>query len=321
MTTRRPDPETVAAIQAHWDARHTGELTEDQIALEQKGNLAGATKVTFTPETRQSPAWFTCLECPKGVGRYRVDVRADPVYPPKRHVEAIRRHFREVHGVELLAEECIYRDSSSPARAIYGPSTPLRGAHMICLECPEASKHIILEDPPYGDARSFSELTMQEPGLARRLARLSLVDRAGQLEAHHRGINAEASQPAIDRALNKARRGPPRRKLTETQQGIQRLLLSEVRAGTGVTSAITELAAMARADRVAYAGHVASAIPSMERFLWNPPERVAELLIQFCGRPATTDRAIWAIWERIPEAERRSAQEGDTGASERTTLQ
>jgi hypothetical protein len=96
--------------------------------------------------------------------------------------------------------------------------------------------------------------------------------------------------------------------LTETQQGIQALLLKEVRSGERVASVISELALMARDDRVAYAEYIAREIPAMRPYLGHPPRQLSDLLTDFCGKPATTARALWSIWERIPTQVRRDAQ-------------
>ena len=140
---------------------------------------------------------------------------------------------------------------------------------MICELCPKVRNRIPIEDPPCGDARSFAELRMFYPEVARRIARLTPILRAGQGEAHHRGITAEATQPAIERALKEARTGPPACKLTQTQMGIQALLLREVGSGEQVTNVIEELDLMARDHRAAYAEYIARHMPAMEPFLWN----------------------------------------------------
>jgi len=103
--------------------------------------------------------------------------------------------------------------------------------------------------------------------------------------------------------------------------GIQAVILREVRSGEPVTSVLAELDLMARDHPAAYAEYIARQIPSMQSYLWNPPERIAELLTEFCGRPATTQRALWSIWERIPDQVRRDAQAQQLDDSEPKTLQ
>ena len=205
--------------------------------------------------------------------------------------------------------------------ATYLPTTPLVGAHLICERCPQGMNRIYIEDPPYGDARSFGRLAMFNPELAGRLARLTPAERATQWEAFQRGIAAEAAQPAIERAVRRARKGPPARALTPTQLGIQALILREVRSGEPVTSVIAELAEMARDHRAGYAECIARQIPEMQPYLENPPERIAELLTEVCGTPATSARALWSIWERIPEELRRDAQEHQREDAGPKTLQ
>ncbi len=322
MATRSPDPESLAAIRAHWATWHLSWIAEEEIAHARRGRIAKLTKVTLTPETRASPAWFTCLACPEGARRYRTDVGADPTNPPARHIAAIGRHFRTAHGVRRLARERIYGGSNLPALATYGPSTPLKGAHVICALCPEGNNHVLIEDPPYGDARSFSQLKILYPHLTLELSGLDPSARAKRLEAHHRAVVIPAAiQPAIERALKKAQRGPPRRRSTETRMGIQSLLLKEVRSGETITSVIAELEVMARDNPAAYAAYIAREIPVMQRYLGHPPERIAEQLTQFCGKPATTARALWSIWHRIPDQMRKDAQQGHPEQAEPNTLQ
>lgn len=309
MVSRRPDLETLAAIRDHWAARHGGEITGDQIALERKGRLAESTKVTFIPETRQSPAWFICQKCPDALRRHRVDVGVDPVRPPKRHVTAIRRHFREAHGVRSLPAARIYHDPEIPALAIYGPSTPVAGAHVACLMCPDGNNRIIIEDPPYGDARSFAQLRMYEPELARKFARLTPVQRAAQLEAHHRGITAEATQPAVDRALRKLRTSESARELPEAEFGLRVLLVDRVANGTLITRAINDLVDLMETDPVGYACAVAGAIPGLAAHRTLPADDLAALAQDLYGPLERNRRTLWRIWARIPEVERDAAIE------------
>jgi len=198
MATRRPDPQTLAAIRAHWATWHLSSIAENEISHVRPGRIARATKATVTPETRASPAWFTCLACPEGARRYRTDVDVDPTNPPARHVAAIGRHFRIAHRVRRLARERIYGGSNLPALATYGSSTPLEGAHVICALCPEGNNRVYIEDPPYGDARSFGQLTLHYPHLTDELVGLDPVSRAKRLEAHHRAVVIPvATRPAI----------------------------------------------------------------------------------------------------------------------------
>lgn len=322
MATQRHDLETLAAIRDHWAARHGQEISDDAIAIARRGHPSKPTKVLVTPETRASPAWFSCLACPEDARRYRVDVGISPIAPPPRHIAAIRRHFRLVHGVRRLHEGRIYGGSHLPALALYGPSTPLSGAHVVCALCPEGNNRVDIEDPPYGDARSFVYLTMHYPDLTRELTGLDPLARANRLESHHRGIVVPAAtQAVVERALRRARSGPRTRRLTETQTGIQAVLLKEVRSGEPITSVISELALMARDNRAAYAEYIAREIPAMRPYLGHPPQRLAELLTEFCGKPATTARALWSIWERIPARMRRDAQQGYVDQAEPNALQ
>ncbi len=298
MAPRRPDSETIAAIRAHWHARHQGELTEDQVALERKGRLPAATKVTVTPETARSPAWFTCGDCPEGARRYRVDVGADPGSPPLRHITAIRRHFREVHDVRQLPDAYIDRDASLPALVVYGPSTPLRGAHALCLLCPDGHNRILIEDPPYGDARSFRWLTMMHPELVRHVEGLDPVARAERFEAHHRGIIPQVSKPALKGAPNAARRGPPPSGPTELELGLSALIRAKAEAGMGITRAITELVALMERDPVDYACQLARVLPGMSAHRRLPKDRLAALTRVVYGRLERTERGLWAIWRR-----------------------
>ena len=310
MATGQPDPETLRTIRDHWTARHGREIPDDAIAIARRGRRAKATQVLVIPETRVSPAWFTCLGCPEGAQRYRVDVGASPTAPPPRHLAAIRRHFRVAHGVRRLHEGRIYGGSNLPALAVYGPSTPLAGAHVICGLCPEGNNRVYIEDPPYGDARSFAQLTMHDPDLARELRGLDPSARADRLEAHHRGIVIPtATHTSIERTLRRARAvRPMRRGLTETQLGIRVFLLNEVRSGEPIAGVIAELELMARDNRVAYAEYIAREIPAMQPYLGHPPEQLAKVLSELCGKPATSARALWSIWNRIPAEMRAEAQ-------------
>jgi len=229
------------------------------------------TRVTYVPETPESPAWIICHDCPEGARRYRVDLFAGPTRPPARHVRAIGRHMAAAHGMTAFSARRIYRQRSSRALVTYLPTRSLVGAQMTCSLCPEGMRRHPLDEPPYGDARSFAYLGVFYPDFARQIARLAPAERAIQWEAHQRGLLSAATQPAIERAVQKARTGTPARALTETRQGIQRLLSAEVRAGAPITNVIDELAVMARSDPVAYAVRIAHHILSMRDELAQPP--------------------------------------------------
>ena len=307
MARVRPDPEVMAAIRIHVGRRHGRGIGEEEIARERRGRLAGATLLTFVSETERSPAWFTCLLCPEGARRYRVDLFTDPARPPARHVEAIRRHFAEHHEIPRLSGRRIYRQPSSAPRALatYGRSTPLRGAHVVCHCCPLGMNRIFLEDPPYGDARSFPELLMRSPALGLEIAGLEPRARAERLEAHHRGIVVPSvREQAITRALRLARADPPSREPTELEDGLQTLLRSQVAEGTPITRAIQDLATLMEEDPLGYACQLARAIPGLEAHLTLPPERLAGLVSDLYGRLERTERTLWAIWGRTPNDSR-----------------
>ena len=98
------------------------------------------------------------------------------------------------------------------------------------------------------------------------------------------------------------------RGLTETQLGIRAFLLNEVRSGEPIAGVIAELELMARDNRVAYAEYIAREIPAMQPYLGHPPEQLAKVLSELCGKPATSARALWSIWNRIPAEMRAEAQ-------------
>ncbi len=299
MATRRPDHETLAAIRAHWDSCHHRTIADYEIAVERKGRLADTTRVTVTPETASSPAWFTCRACPKGARRYRVDVEVDPVSPPPRHIAAIRRHFRESHGVRRLPENRIYRDPSTPTLAIYERSTPLTGAHVICLLCRPGNNRILIEDPPYGDARSFGWLTTMYPGLVREVAGLAPLARANRLEAHHRQIILpRLTEKAVALAVQAARQGPPVLAPSQVTAGIEVLLATKVASGTPITHVITELSALMETNPVGYAWELAGVIPGLEAHRTLPPEDLATLTRELYGRLERRERTLWTIWRR-----------------------
>ena len=106
------DPEVLAAIRVHVGARHGRAVGVGEVSVERRGRVAQATVVTFVPESEASPAWFICRLCPEGARRYRVDLFAQRARPPRRHVEAIRRHFAEAHGIGRLSRWRIYSQPS-----------------------------------------------------------------------------------------------------------------------------------------------------------------------------------------------------------------
>ena len=309
---REPDIETIAVIRAHWYARHQAQLTDEEIILARKGRVAEATKVILTPETLQSPAWFTCLACPEGARRYRTDVGADPLRPPPRHVAAIQRHFREAHEVEDLPAGRIYHDPSVPALAVYVPSTPLRGAHVICARCPEGNNHVLIEDPPYGDACSFGRLLTLTAGLIDQVGGLDPVARSERLEAHHRGIIPQVGHSGIQRALKAARRGPPVHEPTALERGLLALTGAKAATGMGITRAIGELVALMETDTVAYACQLAGVIPGMAAHRSLLPQELAKLTRVRYGPLERTERTLWAIWDRRPGDPPSAATEPDS---------
>lgn len=314
------DDETIAAIRRHFLAVHAAEIAEEQIALKRSGPAVDGILVRVTPETAQSPAWFECLACGAGRRSYRTDVGADPLRPLRRHVAAIARHFAEVHGITEFSARQIYHGTDEPVLCSYEAASPTQSAQVNCSLCPEGMRRHPLGEPPYGDARSFADLGLFYPDFARQIARLDPVAQAIQWEAHQRGLLGAASQPAITRAVEKARRGPRVRRLTQTQMGIQALLLDEVRAGEPITSVIAALADLARRDPDAYAVWIARQVPVMERYLSNPPEQVAERLGAWYGKPARTERALWSIWSGIPEPVRLEAERTGTARPPHTPL-
>jgi hypothetical protein len=310
MSVQQPDTETLAAIRAHWARHHTGELADEAISIAHRGRPRKEVIVLVTGETRSSPAWFRCLACPEGTQRYRTDVGASPTDPPARHVRAIQRHFRMRHGYGRFPRARIYGCSNLPALATYGPTTPMAGAHVLCALCPQGSNPIDIEDPPYGDARSFAQLLRLSPHLRRELTGLDRTARADRLEAHHRSIvTPQATQPAVDGTVRRARHGTRTPRTNHTHVGIQGLLLAEVRNGENITSLIAELELLAKEHPSAYAGYIAHHVPEMSRLLHNSPEWIADHLITFCGKPARSARQLWSIWLRIPESTRAAAEQ------------
>jgi hypothetical protein len=310
MAAKQPDTETLAAIRAHWARHHSGELTDEAICIARRGRPRKEVIVLVTAETRASSAWFRCLACPEGFQRYRCDVGASPTDPPARHVRAIQRHFRILHGYARFPKERIHGCSNLPALATYGPTTPMAGAHLLCALCPQGSNRIDIEDPPYGDARSFAQLVGLYPHLRRELTGLDPPARADRLEAHHRSVvTSRATQTAVDRAARRARHGRKPTRTNQTQVGIQALLIAEVRDGANIASLIAELELLAREHPVAYARYIAHHVPEMSRVLHNSPEWIADYLITFCGKPARSARQLWATWQCIPESTRAAAEQ------------
>jgi len=314
------DDETLAAIRRHWSAVHATEIAHDQIASKRPGPAATGILVRVTPETAESPAWFECLACRAGRRSYRVDVGADPLCPLGRHVAAIARHFAEAHGITEFGAAQIYHGTDEPVLCSYEAASSTQSAQVTCSLCPEGMRRHPLDEPPYGDARSFAYLGVFYPDFARQIARLAPAEQAIQWEAHQRGVLAAASQPAVTKAVKKARRGPRVRRLTQTQMGIQALLLDEVRAGEPITSVVAALSDLARRDPDAYAVWIARQVPVMERHLSNPPEQVAASLGEWYGKPARTERALWSIWTSIPEPVRLEAERTGTARPPHTPL-
>ena len=253
------------------------------------------------PETDESPAWFDCLECPDGGRSYRTDVGADPLNPPLRHLAMIARHLDAEHGITDPTGR-IYRGTANDHVVCgYVSATPTRPAWFDCDLCAPGRTRHFLDEPPYGDARATWHLRLQYPELAREIARLSPAEQAVQWEARHRGIQARATQPMIEQAVQDARPRPPRPELTPTQRAIGALLESRVASGVPVTTAIRDLAALADTEPVAYAVMVAEQIPELAGALDQAPDVVADDLVAFYGPPARTQRAMWDIWKRLRE--------------------
>jgi len=314
MAAQQPDTETLTAIRTHWARHHAGELTDEAICIARRGRPRKEVIVLVTAETRASPAWFRCLACPEGTQRYRSDVGASSTDPPARHVGAIQRHFRILHGYARFPKERIHGCSNLPALATYGPTTPMAGAHVLCALCPQGSNTICIEDPPYGDARSFAQLLRLYPHLRRELTRLDPIARADLLEAYHRAlVIPQATQSAVERAARRVRHRPTPPRANHTEAGIQGLLLTEVRNGENITSLIAALELLAKEHPSAYAGYIAHHVPEMSRLLHNSPEWIADYLITFCGQPARSARQLWAIWQRIPESTRAAAEHEGAG--------
>jgi hypothetical protein len=297
MAIQRPDPDSLAAARAHWTAWHHSPIVEGEIAIDGNGRASDVRKVTLTPETTTSSAWFTCHECPAPAQRFRVDAGADPICPPSRHLAAIRRHLREAHGLRRLPRRRIHDGVDAPGMAIYVPSTALHGAHLICGMCRTGSNDVTIEEPPYGDARSFSLLVMLYPGLACEIASLDVHARATRLEAYHRAmVIPSATQRAIDRVLRTAGDGSSVPAQRDVDEAIRTLLATSVAMGTPITRTVPALVKLMDADPIVYACAVAAAIPELEVFRTRPPASVAALTRERYGCLERTERAVWTIW-------------------------
>lgn len=302
------DADATTAIRRHWQTAHGAEIPDDAIAIMRPGPAARGVQVRVTLETPDSPSWFRCLACRPGRRDYRADVGADPLDPPARHRRAIARHFAEYHGIGEFDQRQIYHGTDDPVLCSYEAATPSLPAHLNCSLCPETAKRHQLDEAPYGDARSYSYLGFLYPDQAQRIGRLDPEKQAVHWEAHFRGVELEATHAATVRAVRDAKKPSRAPRLTPTQLALQAIMLDEVRRGENITDVIAELADLGRRDQVAYADYVARHLPSMEPYLWNPPEGVAELLVALYGRPARTARQLWNIWEAIPEALRADAK-------------
>jgi len=303
MATRRPDPDTLAAIRTHWAARHEGEIAIDEIAIEHKGRLARATRVTVIPARPSSPAWFICRACPEGAQRHRADVGVDPLHPPRRHLAAIRRHFRKEHDITRLPASAIYRGGTEAVLATYVASTPLLGAQLICELCPAHENRIRLERPPYGDARSFPLLAARYPNVAANLPGLTPTQRAARWEAEHRGIRAEATQAGLEQRLREARAADTARELPEAELGLRALLLERVAAGGAITEVIDTLVEQIRTDPDGYTCTLARAIPGLEHHRTLPDAQLAALARELYAPVERDRRTLWRIWRRIPRSD------------------
>jgi len=310
MATRRPDTESLAVIRDHWRARHgdQGELAEDQIAIERKGRLAGATRVTVIAARSGSPAWFICRACPEGAQRYRADVGADPLHPPRRHVAAIRRHFRDAHDIARLPASAIYHGGEEPVLARYVSTTPLVGAQLICELCPQLEDRIRLEAPPYGDARSFAHLAARYPQVAASLPGLTPTQRAARWEAEHRGLRADATQTGLEQRLREARAADVAREPPKAELGLRALLLEGVAAGGGITEVIDALDEQIRTDPDGYACTLARAIPGLEHHRSLPDAELATFARGLYPPLERDKRTMWRIWKRIPRADKDAAR-------------
>ena len=185
----------------------------------------------------------------------------------------------------------------------YGRSTALSGAHIVCHLCPVGVNRILIEEPPYGDARSFGELLLRRRELHGEVAGLGPVERAERLEAEHRGVVVPAvKQAAVRAALREARGGGERREPGELAEAIRAVLLREVRQGTRITHAVAELARLMGEDPSGYAFRLAGAMADMEAVLTLPPEQVATMMVDFYGRLDRDERTLWRIWRQIPRA-------------------
>jgi len=265
--------------------------------MESNGRAAQTARVTVAAETVTSPTWYTCRACPTGAQRFRIDVGADPATPPARHLAAIRRHFREVHGLRRLPRRGIGEGEFAHGRAVYVPSTPLHGAHLICGMCRAGSNEIQIEAPPFGDARSLSLLAMLYPGLACQITRIDAQTRADRLEEYHRQmVIPRATQWAIDQALRVPGDGSPAPADREVTEGIRTLLATAVVMGTPITRAVPRLVKLMDFDPVVYACAVAAAIPALEVHRTAPPQAVAALTRYRYGRLERTERTLWTIW-------------------------
>ena len=306
------DDEVLAVVRRHWVAVHGEQITDAEIATKKRsGPVASGVRVVVRPETIDSPSWFECLGCPEGARSYRVDVGADPLNPPSRHLAMIARHLEAEHGITDPAGR-IYRGTASQEVVCgYVSATPIRPAWFDCALCATGQSRHFLDDPPYGDARAPWHLRIYYRDFANQIARLSPAERVIQWEAHQRGVLAKATQRAVATAVREARKAVTRRKLTPTQMGIQAVVLARVRAGAPVTTVIRELSVLAHTDPNEYAVLVAEQIPAMADSLDQPAELVADSLGSWYGPPARTERAIWAIWMRLPDQVRHRLEATD----------
>jgi hypothetical protein len=317
------DFEVFAAIRDHMAARHQRGVEVGQIARERKGRLARGTLVTVVPESRREPAWFTCLLCREGARRFRVDLFAGPGRPLLRHVEAVRAHFADRHGVSALPAECIFdgRVSGGAALCVYLPATPRRGAAFICGRCPEGMNRILIGEPAFGDARRLAWLLLSRPGLHREVAGLDPAAQAIRLEAIDRGLVQVLQQSGLERAVRRARARPPACAPSEFELAVRVLLLARVGEGVTATAAITGLAALMRDDPTAYACSLGEAIPEMAPFLDLTAVLFAELVTELFGRLERSERTLWKIWAAIPEGQRLRAHERGQRSGQSTALQ
>ncbi len=308
MPTRRIDDETIAVIQAHWSAAHDGEIDALQIAIERKGRPADVTRVTVIPETRQSPTWFICRACPGGLQRYRTDLGADPKHPPVRHERMIRAHLKEAHRTTGAAASRIVDAIGTDSPVVYLPALRAGAPKYQCDLCPTGYGLRMLDDPAYGDARSFWELSRNFPEEARRINRLPARERAIHWEAVHRGIEVVATTWLLARAIREEREAKPDIAIGDLELGLRRLMLNYVSRGTQVTDVTASITHLMSSDPIAYACELARAIPGWERHLNLPCDEIAALIDGRYG-PLTRDkRTLWRYWTRIPPSVRHKAE-------------